>query len=283
MPILRRFSSHSLSWGIAGLAALVMSTADAAPVNTFDAILAGPQRSDAERARDVYRHPKETLMFFGIRPNQTVIEIEPGAGWYTEILAPYLHDNGKLYVAPYFADATKGDSPSNKRYSDKLMQDPAIYGNVKIGALRAGQFSDVAPEGSADLVLTFRNAHNWIKDGHIDDNFKAFYTELKPGGVLGIVDHRAKPGTTDQQMMDSGYTTETYIIEHARAAGFKLAGRSEVNSNPRDTKDYASGVWALPPTLAGGDQDKAKYLAIGESDRMTLRFVKPSQSGAGQE
>jgi len=283
MPMPRRILPRSLSLGVAGLAALVMSTADAAPANTLEAILAGPQRSDVERARDVYRHPKQTLTFFGIKPNQTVIEIEPGSGWYTEILAPYLHDSGKLYVAPYFADVTKSDSPSNKRYRDKLMQDPAIYGNVKVGALHAGQFSDVAPEGSADLVLTFRNVHNWIKDGHIDDNFKAFYAELKPGGVLGIVDHRAKSGTTDQQMMDSGYTTEAYIIEHARAAGFKLAGRSELNSNPKDTKDYAAGVWALPPTLTGGDQDRAKYVAIGESDRMTLRFVKPSQAGAGQE
>jgi predicted methyltransferase len=216
------------------------------------------------------------LMFFGIKPNQTVIEIVPGAGWYTEILAPYLHDSGKLYVAPYFADDAKGESPGNKRYREKLAQDPAVYGNVTIGALRAGQFADIAPAGSADLVLTFRNVHNWVKDGHIDDNFKAFYAELKPGGVLGIVDHRAKPGTSVQQMMDTGYVTEAYMIQHARAAGFELTGRSEVNSNPRDTKDYSLGVWALPPTLAGGNQDRAKYLAIGESDRMTLRFVKPA-------
>lgn len=275
MSIARYCSSRVLGLGLVGLATLFVSAADAAPTDAFTAILAGPQRSEAERARDVYRHPAQTLTFFGIKPNQTVIEISPGAGWYTEILAPYLRDSGKLYVAPYLADDAKGESPSNRRYREKLAQDPAVYGNVKIGALRAGQLTDVAPKGSADLVLTFRNVHDWIKDGHVDDNFKAFYDALKPGGVLGVEEHRAKPGVSEQQMTDSGYVTEAYMIQHAQAAGFKLAGSSEVNRNPRDTKDYAAGVWALPPTLAGGEQDRAKYLAIGESDRMTLRFVKP--------
>jgi predicted methyltransferase len=279
MPASRRLSARALALGlfglgICGLAVLRTPTANAAPAQTFSAILAGPQRTDAERARDVYRHPTQTLTFFGIKPNQTVIEVEPGAGWYTEILAPYLHDSGKLYVAPYFSDSAKPESAGNKRYREKLAQDPALYGNVEIGALRAGRFSDVAPEGSVDLVVTFRNVHNWMKDGHIDDNFKAFYAELKPGGVLGIEDHRAKPGTSDQQMIATGYLTEAYVIQHARAAGFTLAGSSEINSNPRDTKDYPRGVWTLPPTLVDGDQDRAKYLAIGESDRMTLRFVK---------
>ncbi len=273
--ISRRCSSRLLLWGMVGCATLFMSAAGAAPADNFAAILAGPQRSEAERARDVYRHPAQTLTFFGIKPNQTVIEVSPGAGWYTEILAPSLHDSGTLYVAPYFADDAKAESPANRRYREKLAQDPAVYGNVKIGALRAGRFTDVAPKGSADLVLTFRNVHDWIKDGHVDDIFKAFYDELTPGGVLGVEEHRAQPGASAQQMSDSGYVTEAYMIERAQAAGFKLAGSSEVNSNPRDTKDYPAGVWALPPTLAGGDQDRAKYLAIGESDRMTLRFVKP--------
>jgi predicted methyltransferase len=283
MPASPRLSTRALALGLfglgmCGLAALHTPTADAAPAQTFSAILAGPQRTDAERARDVYRHPEQTLRFFGIKPNQTVIEIEPGAGWYTEILAPYLRERGELYVAPYFSDSAKPESAGNKRYRDKLAQDPAVYGKVEIGALRAGRFTDVAPEGSVDVVLTFRNVHNWVKDGHIDDNFKAFYAELKPGGVLGIEDHRAKPGTSEQQMIASGYLTEAYVIAHARAAGFTLAGSSEINSNPRDTKDYPRGVWTLPPTLADGDQDRAKYLAIGESDRMTLRFVKPENA-----
>ncbi len=165
-----------------------------------------------------------------------------------------------------------------ERYGQKLAKDPADYGNVSVGSLSAGHFDGVGAPGSADMVLTFRNIHNWIKDGYFDANLKAFYVALKPGGVLGVEEHRAKPGTTLQQTIDSGYVTEAYVIEHARAAGFELAGRSEINSNPRDTKDYDKGVWTLPPVYADGDRDKARYAAIGESDRMTLRFVKPANA-----
>jgi predicted methyltransferase len=236
----------------------------AGPVSLAAAI-AGPQRSDAERMRDVYRHPEQTLRFFG-------------AGWYTEILAPYLRTDGKLYEAPYVSpDAQDADreAPWLARYRQKLAKDPDNYGRVVVGSLDAGHLDGVGAPGSADMVLTFRNIHNWIKDGYLDANLRAFYAALKPGGVLGVEEHRAKPGTTLQETIDSGYVTEDYVIEHARAAGFELAGRSEINSNPRDTKNYAKGVWALPPTYADGDNDKARYTAIGESDRMTLRFVKP--------
>ncbi len=261
------------------VAAAVAACATPAPHSaSLDVAIAGAQRSDSARARDVYRHPGETLQFFGIAPDQSVLEIDPGNGWYTEILAPYLHDKGRLYEAPY-----AGPSPESATeeigaravLDHKLAANPKLYGNVKVGLLRAGQISGIDANGTMDMVVTFRNIHNWIKDGEIDANLRAFYGALKPGGVLGVEEHRAKPGTSLQQMIDSGYVTEAYVIQHAEAAGFSFAGRSDVNDNPADTKDYANGVWALPPTLRGGAMDRARYLAIGESDRMTLRFVKP--------
>jgi predicted methyltransferase len=254
------------------------NNADKATVLTdpLDTIVAGPQRSQANRARDIYRHPADTLRFFNLQPNQTVVEISPGNGWYTEILAPYLHDGGKLYESQS-DDKTAGALRARASYEQKLAQDPALYGKVTVGEMPMRTFADI-PAGSADLVVTFRNVHNWIEDGHLDDRLHAFYTVLKPGGVLGVEEHRAKPGTSVKQMIATGYMTEDYVISHARAAGFALAARSEINANPRDTKDYPGGVWNLPPTLSQGDKDKAKFLAIGESDRMTLRFVKPASA-----
>lgn len=243
------------------------------------AVIAGAQRSDANRARDAARHPAETLRFFGLMPTQTVIEIAPGAGWYTEILAPYLHDAGRLYAAHYAADAAEeGRRRARARFEAKLAQSPAIYGRVLLGTLpRDGRgFTDIAPPGGADLVLTFRNVHNWIEDGHLDATLRAFHAVLKPGGVLGVEEHRAAPGTPMAQVIASGYVPEALVIERAQAAGFSLAGRSEINANPRDTKDHAHGVWSLPPTLRGGELDRARFMAIGESDRMTLKFTKPA-------
>jgi predicted methyltransferase len=274
---------------LAACAATTASTATVAPTAppsptaadsaSLDAAISGPQRSDRNRARDVYRHPKDTLQFFGVTSSQTVLEIAPGGGWYTEILAPYLHDHGKLYEAQY--DSPNAASAAEEQagrvsFARKLAATPAVYGNVVTGMLQAGKFSGFPANGSIDEVLTFRNIHNWIKDGQIDANLRAFYAALKPGGVLGVEEHRAAPGTSLQQIIDTGYVTESYVIEHARAAGFELLGESEVNSNPRDTKNYPHGVWSLPPTYAGHDMDRAKYAAIGESDRMTLRFVKPN-------
>ena len=245
----------------------------------LDAAISGAQRGDKARARDIYRHPKETLQFFELAPSQSVLEIEPGGGWYTEILAPYLHDHGKLYEAEYDGpqNAPSAEAQASRAaFARKLAATPAVYGHVVVGTLHAGQFSGFPADASVDEVLTFRNIHNWIKDGQIDANLRAFYAALKPGGVLGVEEHRAAPGTSLQQTIDTGYVTEDYVIEHARAAGFELAGQSEVNGNPRDTKNYPHGVWSLPPTYEGGDIDRAKYAAIGESDRMTLRFVKPA-------
>ncbi|MGO4580143.1 class I SAM-dependent methyltransferase, partial [Cupriavidus sp. 2TAF22] len=243
------------------------------------AAIAGPQRSAANKARDAWRHPRETLRFFGLQPGQTVVEIAPGGGWYTEILAPTLREHGKLYAAHYaVGPASEESMKSRANFAQKLARDPASYDKVVVGTLPLRSAGDFAPAGSADLVLTFRNIHNWIKDGHLDESLRAFHAVLKPGGVLGVEEHRAPPGTSLEQMIATGYVTEDFVIDHARAAGFALAGRSEINANPRDDHDHPDGVWSLPPTLRGGDRDRAAFQAIGESDRMTLKFVRPPAS-----
>ena len=246
----------------------------------LDGVLAGSWRSDANRARDVYRHPKATLQFFGIRPDQTVIEITPGGGWYSEILAPLLRDNGH-YIAAVQAPTGNGEAHrDDDALHRKFAADPAHYGKARFVT-----FDPKAPvfgaPGSADLVLTFRNVHNWAavnKDGAdtAPAMFKAFFAVLRPGGVLGVVDHRAAADASLATVKQSGYLPTRYVVKLATEAGFTLDQSSEVNANPKDTKDYPKGVWTLPPTLTLGDQDKAKYQAIGESDRMTLRFVKPA-------
>jgi predicted methyltransferase len=244
----------------------------------LDQALAGPHREAKNAARDQYRHPKETLLFFGLRPDMTVVEVWPSGGWWTEILAPVLKDQGKYYAAWYptqidgTADYLK---KAEKGFDAKLAARPDLYGKVIKTSLRAPDYVDIAPKGSADMVLTFRNVHNWAKAGNAEAMFQAFYAALKPGGILGVKDHRAKPGTPFQQQIDTGYLTEEYVIGLAEKAGFKLVAKSEINANPKDTKDHPRGVWTLPPTLALGDKDKDKYLAIGESDRMTLKFIKP--------
>ena len=251
--------------------------ADGVDVVRLGAAIDGPQRSAANRARDGYRHPLETLRFFGIVPQGTVIEISPGGGWYTEILAPYLRDQGRLYAAHYPADSTDPQQrQARARFEQKLKADPAVYDRVIVGTEPdARGFSDIAPAGGADAVLTFRNLHNWIEAGQFDEHLRAFFAVLKPGGVLGIEEHRAAPGTPLPRVIATGYVPEALVIEHARAAGFEPAGSSEVNANPRDTRDHPNGVWSLPPTLRGGALDRERFVAIGESDRMTLRFVKP--------
>jgi predicted methyltransferase len=238
--------------------------------------LAGSHRSEANRARDAYRHPRETLLFFGLEPHMHVVEITPGAGWYTEVLAPVLRDKGRLYAAHYHVDESTHAYYRKGRaaYLGKLAKNPAVYDKVVVTGIDAPKHVDIAPRGSADLVLTFRNVHNWTEAGNDAAMFKAFYDALKPGGALGVVEHRAKEGTSVRDMRRSGYMTEAYVIGLAQRAGFKLAAKSEINANPKDTKDHPRGVWSLPPTLRGGDDGREKYLAIGESDRMTLKFIK---------
>ncbi|KRE92410.1 methyltransferase [Frateuria sp. Soil773] len=241
----------------------------------LDQVLAGDWRSAANRARDAYRHPKDTLDFFGLQPDQTVIEITPGGGWYSEILAPLLRDNGH-YVAAEKRPASDGEARSDdSALRRKFAADPAHYGKAAIVAFDP-QAPVLGEPGSADLVLTFRNVHNWVMADTAPAMFKAFFAVLRPGGVLGVVDHRAADGATLDQVKASGYLPTAYVKKLATDAGFVLDGESEVNANPKDTRDYPKGVWTLPPTLTLGEQDRAKYQAIGESDRMTLRFVKPA-------
>jgi predicted methyltransferase len=244
---------------------------DGASASPLKAAIDGPQRSDANRARDKYRHPMETLSFFGMRPDMTVVEISPGTGWYTEILAPLLKDHGKLYEAV----GGRGVKP----FEEKLKSDPAVFGNVIVTRLDPPSDMTIAPAGSADMVLTFRNVHDWLPHGTAAEYFKAFYRALKPGGILGVTDHRADPLKPQDPNAKDGYVRQDYMIHLAEQAGFKLIGTSEINANPKDDRDHP--VWNLPPTLRMGDKDRARYLVIGESDRMTLKFVKPiTQAGA---
>ena len=242
----------------------------------IDQAMVGDHRAEANKARDKYRHPKETLLFFGLRPDMAVVEISPGRGWYTEILAPVLRDRGHYYAAVSAVTEKTPDAlkKNDADYRGMLAAAPDLYAKVKLSVISPGSLQ-VAPPGSADLVLTFRNVHNWAKAGTAEAMFKAFYDALKSGGTLGVVEHRAKPDASFQQQIDTGYMAEAYVVETAQKAGFKLVNKSEINANPRDTKDYPGGVWTLPPTLKYGDQDRDKYLAIGESDRMTLKFMKP--------
>jgi predicted methyltransferase len=245
----------------------------------LDAVLAGAWRPAADRARDAYRHPKATLQFFGIQPDQTVVEINPAGGWYSEILAPLLRDNGH-YVAAEPAPSGGGEAKrDDAALRAKFAADPDVYGKAAIVGYdpKAPVFG---PPGSADLVLTFRNVHNWVQAGTAPAMFKAFYAVLQPGGVLGVVEHRAADGSTLAAVNGSGYLPAAYVEKLAADAGFQLEGSSGVNANPKDDHDHPKGVWTLPPTLALGDKDRAKYLAIGESDRMTLRFVKPEAPAA---
>ncbi len=240
----------------------------------LDNVLAGNWRSEANRARDVYRHPKATLQFFGVRPDRTVIEITPGGGWYAEILAPLLHDNGHYIAAEKMPAADSEARSDDSALRKKFAADAAHYSNARIV-----QFDPKAPvfgpPASADLVLTFRNVHNWVMADTAPAMFKAFFAVLRPGGVLGVVDHRAEDGAPLEAVKRSGYLPTRYVVKLATEAGFTLDASSEINANPKDTKDYPKGVWTLPPTLTLGEKDRAKYLAIGESDRMTLRFIKP--------
>ncbi|MFA5493444.1 MAG: methyltransferase [Porticoccaceae bacterium] len=236
----------------------------------------GDHRSAAFSERDGFRHPYETLSFFKVEPAMTVVEIWPAGGWYTEILAPYLKDEGVYYAAHFSADAGADYyRKSLEGFKEKTAADPALYGEVKLVAFDPENGLLGVPEGSADRVLTFRNVHNWLRNDAEQSAFELFFKALRPGGVLGVVEHRGVPGTDRETMLASGYMDEDKVIALATDAGFVLDERSEINANPRDTKDHSHGVWTLPPSLRLGDQDRDKYIAIGESDRMTLRFVKP--------
>jgi predicted methyltransferase len=239
--------------------------------------IAGAHRTPAFVARDAVRKPYEELMFVGLRPDATVVEISPGGGYWTEILAPYLGDKGKLYVAQYPLESVKGRAGyerAHKAFQDKLAGNEAVYGRVSVSAFAKGYY-DVAPPASADFVLTFRNLHNWVAGDYAEAALAAFHKALKPGGILGVEDHRARADRPQDPKAKDGYLREDFAIELVRRAGFEFIGKSELLANPRDTKDYAEGVWTLPPTLALGDKDREKYRAIGEADNFLLMFRKP--------
>jgi predicted methyltransferase len=276
--LLATFAAIALGLPAAGLAQAL----DSATAQALDASLAGPQRSERNRARDRFRHPKETLAFFGLRRNMTVVEIWPGGGWYAEVLAPVLKGTGKLYAAQYGPDAIFDYQKSeDAALAQKAKQSPAVFGEVTFTSMGSSGDLAVAPPGSADLVLTFRNVHNWVDPNYKQDParlFGAFFTALKRGGVLGVVDHRWPDPKTEDTGARNGYVSEDRVKAFAKAAGFEFVGSSDVNRNPKDTHDHPNGVWTLPPDLSvKSPDDRQKYLDIGESDRFTLKFRKPAR------
>lgn len=236
------------------------------------AAVGAASRTEANRARDRYRHPRETLGFFGVKPTDTLVEIWPGGGWYSEILAPLLREKGTYYAA-----ANGNGLNGAKALTAK---DAAVYGNVRLASFPAGRpgaDQPTVPAGTADVVLTFRNVHNWImpEQPFAEEAFRQMFAMLKPGGTLGVVEHRLPESSDPALEKSSGYIKVSTVRRMAEAAGFRLAASSEINANPADSKDHPNGVWSLPPALRGKDVDRERFLAIGESDRMTLKFVKP--------
>ena len=270
MTIIKSLTTVSLlTFGI------LSSTYTAAHVHTdkLSQAVSGEHRSDKNKARDMYRHPAQTLAFFGFKPDMTIVEVAPGGGWYTEILAPALKGSGKFYGAHY---PNTGDdnyySNSRKRLEKKLSENK-VYSEVILTDFIPKKPSELAPAGSADIILTFRNLHNWGHEG-VAQLFKDAAKALKPGGVMGVVEHRMPADMDWEKNKRSGYYPKATVVKLAKAAGFELAASSEVNANPKDNANHPKGVWTLPPVLRLGEQDKEKYLAIGESDRMTLKFIK---------
>lgn len=260
----------------------VVSFAEAAVPAGLQQWLDSPQRSAENKARDQYRHPAETLGFFGLQPTQQVLEVWPARGWYTEILAPYLKDQGQLTIANFrqndgsFDDERKSFwAKLSARLDADIRKHPQHFGPVQRLEFDPPALMQLGQVNQYDMVLSFRNSHIWNEAGYLLDVYRAFFDVLKPGGTLGLVEHRSSRLSEISSRAGEGYLDEYYVISVAQQAGFVLVERSEINANPLDTKDYPKGVYALPPTLAMGAKDQARYLSIGESDRMTLRFIKP--------
>jgi len=253
----------------------VTATAAESAATKLSALATGKHRTADQIHRNTDRHPVQTLVFFGVREDMNVVEIWPFGGWYTSILAPFLRDKGQLYAAANDPD-TENERERGYNIALKKMFDdnPEVYDQVITTALVPGK-AELAPAGSADMVLTFRNIHNWQWGGQGKDVLADAWRALKPGGILGVVEHRANPGMPVPETPGVAYVGQDYAIALIEASGFILLGTSEVNANPKDTKDHPRGVWTLPPSYALGDEDRDKYTAIGESDRFTLKFMKP--------
>ncbi|MDP9082316.1 MAG: methyltransferase [Pseudomonadota bacterium] len=237
-------------------------------------VVASPARSAAAAARDGARHPVEELTFFGLKPTMTVVEIWPGSGYWVDILGPYLAAGGHYYIALPVPGRHVEEDAGVARLKARIAADRGRVGTIHETALGANHF-DIAPPRSADLVLTFRNLHNWMREGYAEEAIAAAFTALKPNGIFGIEEHRGRNDKPQDPQAKDGYVRQDYTISMAQKAGFEFVGASEVNANPRDTKDWVDGVWTLPPTLSQKDQDRAKYLAIGEADNYVLKFRKP--------
>lgn len=258
--------------------ALLSVCATAAPATdrtdpTLQAAISGTARTPDYVARDKARHPAEELTFFGLTPQMTVLELWPGGGYWTEILGPYLASKGHYYVAL----PAPGDDEEDKiaaKWRARIAAHPDLFGKIQVTTLGPRHF-DIAPAGTVDLVLTFRNLHNWMDGGYVDEALAACFRALKPGGMLGIEEHRGRNDRTQDPKAKDGYVRQDYTIALAQKAGFKLAGSSEIDANPKDTKDWVDGVWTLPPTLSQKDKDRARYVAVGEADNFVLKFVKP--------
>jgi predicted methyltransferase len=260
----------------AGIAALVLSLSASAvaPDPALTAAVGDSSRSANYVARDAARHPVAELSFFGLRPNLTVVELWPGGGYWTEILGPYLAKGNGTYYAALEPSGEEGDQ-TNARWHARIAALKGQIGTVHETTLGPGHF-EIAPAGSADLILTFRNLHNWMDGGYAEQALAACFGALKPGGILGIEEHRGRNDKPQDPKAADGYVREDYAIALIQKAGFVLAGKSEINANPKDTKDYPKGVWTLPPSLALGETDRAKYVAIGEADNFVLKFKKPN-------
>jgi len=260
-------------------------------VDPWTVALEGDHRSAENKARDEHRHPQETLKFFGVTPSSTVVELAPGGGWYSEILAPLVREEGRLILSVSSPEGPQSyyGTRQTQAFVEKKSSEADVYGNIELAYTDATIETDdegkvesikvnampLGAAGSADVVLTFRSSHGWYNREALGVAYQAAFDVLRPGGVFGVVQHRAAEGADPSESAKMGYLPEATVIEAAEAAGFELAEKSEINANPEDTKDYDNGVWTLPPVLRNGETDKEKYVAIGESDRMTLKFVKP--------